>query len=1213
MAAIVCQDVGESADFLDDLVEKRIEVSPAFGSAISYAVASRLSVNDFSSDGGILVSLQILLRRALTTELEKLHVEPPALSSIVAFFGRSSKPEPVRTTHDADATVAVVAEAYRELGRKGGDQLWAGLVISLSDVLTKAVSPQPALASAVARILGQLLNRMETEKSTGESSREQEALKNNQLQVERIGFVAIADALERGQVETQAAAATALNGSSLVVADLADRLLCSLFASMLFERGSSSVQVHLSEVDMTHAGVDPEGSGDYLADIGEGAAQVLMACRKFKGKNTEESVIDSAKEIAAELIAWRLDRAPRTRASGLQCLAGIWGALNTAPDSSKEEDAKDSRPSRLNSDPLERFWSQELPKRAARTAIAETLNYKGGRELTDARNAAVNALQELISGVGTERVLLDFPEIPEALFNAVRFGCEAAARLLEAVGVTDAPGRFGFWFQLCKEVSQGGFRGLRASGEGSKLASSELKAAGSVVLTQSPSQSSEKREQRSVAKKRETAPSTAQFERWPSDSALVATALRTLRLCIDSYVASKPEERTRPPNVAEWTCESLEQRLEPVCSLVCAVCSTIDVSVKAAVEGSMIMRSIASTFLEYRDKNLPGSPRVLPPHLERMSAILVAQLTTPQMPEVVRASALASSGIILSAAEDPDFNVDDLIKALLGSKIESLHKRFQYDRLTEEAGARTTLSVLSTIGMVISETLIKKIPTLLTKLDPYLAPVYRLFIAFCGDFAEMFVSGAAPLSLLGGALTAAGTQTDFIQSSFVKHSADIIFAAGSMRLLLGEKSFQDEAADGVEWLSPESSGAILGRNTPEYLFHADTRDLLLSLIHWWLTVGFRKTLSSFEGIQFVHDQILSRCFMAVQSLRKWPCSRAVDPILISEILTALSAVNPVIGARLGLSMMSQEEVDGNTRTACMATCVRALEEAGSLDLTRSKDTEKLAEAVSTALSLLRGDEPIEDRRNLAGAVLHCFFGALERTDLSDRSRSSYAEQVFPVISPEQSVIADLGFECSAISRRFMDLHVRRVKDGLETPSSAALHLQLACRLALEAKSNHVISSNGCMYVALQMILFGVSSAASPFVSAALALNEVQEVIGISAAWVTTNPSQAPLVGRIWSRIGEWALRFSENAPTVPKTATHTAFDSLVNLTLSTKDETTVEVLLSILLPALNHRLHCSLDLEAAKQTRQSLSAHQPKIFTLLAQAYPESERKLLLG
>jgi len=1170
VAAIVSRDLNECSDFLNDLAERKLDVSSPFIGAVVLEICKRLSVSDFSSDGGILISLQILLRRALTTELERLH-ETPQLSTFEMILGKTIPKQALeqRAARFGEATVALAASAYRELGRKGGIQLWAGLVLSLSDTLTRCVGPQPTLASAVARILGHLLKRRDDEEVEGLS--EDPKVRKRLEDAERIGFHALCHALESGLVETQAAAAAALNSQCPVVAELADRLLSGLLASMLFSRGSSDLQVYISDTDLTSAMVDPEGSGDYLADIGHGVAEVLFACQRYKGENIEESVLECAKEIAAELIAWRVDRAPRTRAAGLRCLAGIWGAVRSS-------DAKDSTSPRRNArtDPLARFCSRELPKSSVRIGICETLSYRGGRDIAEARASAICALQELLAGVGPKVLLMEFPELPECLFNSSHFGCEDAEVFLESITSLDAPGRFSFWYQLCKEVCTGGPQGLRPTGQGARVTPSRQETS-SVV----PSSSVKDEHVLSEAMRNLESEVLSKIYRWEADPEAIRTAVRVLRVAIDSALSFSPPDVRSNPADAPWTEEPLSSRLEQVVRLCCDVCVAPDAAVGTIVEGMMIFRSICTHFLHFRDSSIPGNPRVILPMLERASSLIASKLTTPQMPEVVRAAGLAAAGIILEAADDDELSIEELVNALLGNDLECLHQRFQYGLLTEEAGAKTTVSVLSTIGMVISESISRKQPSLMQKIEPFLPNLFRVFVAFCGDFAEMFVSGSGPLGHLGGALTSAGTPSEFIQSSFVRNSADIIFAACSMRLLLNEDSFAGK--NHVTWISPDSSGALLGRNNPEYLFESDTRDLLFSLLSWWLMIGLKKIQNISVVVKPALDQILSRCCFAVSALRKWPSSSPLDSGILLEVLKSMSLVDPVMGARLSKSLIPDDRFDDSVRQASIAYCALALRKLDTLREASARDSSKIDEAFQIALDLIETLGSVQERRTFADACIDCLLELLKSEDLVDVVRTDLSRRCERMIHSVVDLFCRDDHELLSICNEIFQLHCSRVRCGLETPSNSASHFRIFCTFARAARNSKAVDSDLCTTESYRFLLYVISSNQPEFALSVLELGVAQELMETSFTWADNHPTAVPVVGALWTRIAEWSIRLDPNCnlhstlPQLGTTASTAIREVLIKDAKSTRRLGTFEAVLSTLLPSLRHILNQDRD------------------------------------
>lgn len=441
-----------SSDLVYDSLQSSAVSSPALCSSIAYAVARRVNISCSHSAGRLLALVQVLLKRAhegivsferaaskvLTKHerpLPNLHprcvdVESEniavSLSSCeensgclwqsstyatgwihwarrftaeTLLFQNANRSEEARVLAHLTSMLALTAETYKLLAVKGGERLWAGLIVSTTRVLKQSLigngTSQRFHATLNVMILGALTEAMpcivhECEKvgmrshaihqSTSVSDR---SARQDLETAAQIAFEVLASALESDRAYFRYASIAAVEDVSPSICNQSERLFSAIVESWASDQGSfqcSASETRLiEEITLSHNALRSAGAGFYFqkallarapypfltncffsfepqgpgscAGVYATAALAVLASSRDQVYALDESFVGVVEELASEFLSWDPKWSPQTVSSGLYCLSSLWAVrmemehVSQIQDTSTEHDLLSPRSS----------------------------------------------------------------------------------------------------------------------------------------------------------------------------------------------------------------------------------------------------------------------------------------------------------------------------------------------------------------------------------------------------------------------------------------------------------------------------------------------------------------------------------------------------------------------------------------------------------------------------------------------------------------------------------------------------------------------------------------------------------------------------------------------------------------------------------------------------------------------------------------------------
>ncbi|KAI0564127.1 hypothetical protein FGB62_30g037 [Gracilaria domingensis] len=550
VAAIVAEDMMTSGSLIESM--SSIAFSPPMSASVCLELTKRLSRSDLAEINRALAVLQILARKSLTvtsgsqrsinSQGKTGRIYTPAHGGDGKCFEMGDLPGhalqlithsgrwlgwarafsdeghiarvPYHNYHTRAlgityATRTISAEAHRELSITGGPALWVGLmrrVISTvkNNVGGSSASQSVILSNAIAA-LGALLEVVPEPSSSsrgdGVSPRRKRPEEYDALdEMSEQAINIIAEAIESGKSDVQAAAALALSSCSHRVASASERLLGALLRAWSQDRGDFAALGHFGrcayEVDIwlscfghvwQDMGVrevgncqrffvqDSHGIGGASPSFVTAAAAVVSSCRLHWWPMSESSHF-SVKEMSTELLEWKGETSKRACAAGIYGMTSLWAAKidytqsefvsNSLSDSEASgvtyTDGKEVEKPIL---PVESFSLKDQSRLSSPVGpFLDEILYEAlaplyeSDESIELQDSATRAVLEVIRGAGAAEICTNLPRLPESLFAAVNCGIPDAEKAILKLVKADASKRPRYWFGLCRAICLGGER-----------------------------------------------------------------------------------------------------------------------------------------------------------------------------------------------------------------------------------------------------------------------------------------------------------------------------------------------------------------------------------------------------------------------------------------------------------------------------------------------------------------------------------------------------------------------------------------------------------------------------------------------------------------------------------------------------------------------------------------------------------------------------------
>eukprot|EP00178_Gracilaria_changii_P026328 TRINITY_DN8099_c0_g1_i1.p1 TRINITY_DN8099_c0_g1~~TRINITY_DN8099_c0_g1_i1.p1 ORF type:complete len:2224 (+),score=235.34 TRINITY_DN8099_c0_g1_i1:482-6673(+) len=550
VAGIVAEDLMTSGSLIESM--SSIAFSPPMSASICLELTKRLSRSDLAEINRALAVLQILARKSLTVnsgsqmsinsqsktgkiytpgrggdgncceqrDLPGYELQVITQSGRWLGWARAFSDEghiarvPYHNFHTRAlgimyATRTISAEAHRELSITGGPALWVGLMRRVISAVKNNVGGSSAtqsviLSNAIAA-LGALLEVVPEPSSgvrgDGVSPRRKRPDECDGLdEVSEQAINIIAEAIESGKSEVQAAAALALSSCSHRVASASERLLGALLRAWSQDRGDFPALGHFGrcayEVDIwlscfghlwQDMGVrevgnrarfftqDSRGIGGASSSFVTAASAVVSSCRLHWWPLSESSHF-SVKEMSTELLEWNGETSRRARAAGIHGMTSLWAAkidftqsefVSTSLSHSESSgvtytDGKEVEKPIL---PVESFSLKDQSRLSSPVGpFLDEILYEALAPLQDSddsielQDSATKAVLEVIKGAGAVEICANLPRLPESLFATVNCGIGDAEKAIMKLVKADAAKRPRYWFGLCRAICLGGER-----------------------------------------------------------------------------------------------------------------------------------------------------------------------------------------------------------------------------------------------------------------------------------------------------------------------------------------------------------------------------------------------------------------------------------------------------------------------------------------------------------------------------------------------------------------------------------------------------------------------------------------------------------------------------------------------------------------------------------------------------------------------------------
>lgn len=557
---------------------------------------------------------------------------------------------------------------------------------------------------------------------------------------------------------------------------------------------------------------EPQGPGSCAGAYGMGAAAVLAACRQHWWPY-KESCASAGGEIALDLIQWDASSSPRTVAAGLYCFAALWASRIDALRADGTDEAAStgsSRSSLLSSSTGHRlFRASRSPRSSVRTSaelrvpasplfsasnayvFPDDLNEDGdgdgavregnedmslstfdvgevlcpdivqqiltcisvegmGIHLQEVRTAGTAALAQVVRGVGPERAIDLFEELPFALVNAFDGGAAGADVLLGLCVRSNVARWFEFWILLFKSYFFG--------------SSDEFKLAGAPP-------DFDRRCKHASSRTR---------------SFVVAMTCHAFEALADLPRVDFHEFLLQNEAVAGACFSAID--------LACASC--ISRMSTAAEEGCILLLRVLRAI---NSRTLCANRR------DQISSALCHVLTGDCSYGVVQQAIRAATYFLCHVC----FH-ERLFFALLGDgKPHNLHMTYKYDKYAEHVGAEAVLATLAQLSCLVSTACTAAASTdLRDAMAPHFGSLRKMFFAVVVDFGSVLSDGVTVLARQGGSLTEAGVSSAPLKQSMMRHLCFITLGAAALSPTSElESSCTRHAA--IAWCNPDAPGARL--------------------------------------------------------------------------------------------------------------------------------------------------------------------------------------------------------------------------------------------------------------------------------------------------------------------------------------------------------------------------------------------------------------------
>lgn len=966
IAAIVSEDLMASGSLVESLSSAK--PSPSFSAIIALEMSKRLSRSDLAEINRALAALQVLAKRSLgvtggarrgaISESKSGKLYAPHVRGDGNNFGahdipgaalqRLTKSEswlkwartfsnegrvakvPFHDFHTRAlgtmySTRSIAAEAHRELGSTGGPTLWTGLMRRVISVVkhnmgSVGILQSILLANGIAA-LGALLEVVPEPRNglMANGTSNQNCTQDFSIDLDDIsdeGICVIADAIEKGNADTQAAAALALSNCSHRVAVYSERLLGALLKAWAQEKGDFSsmgqlgrcanetdvwmwcfshiwrdMGVRLMDNSVRFFSQDSSGIGCNSVSFAAGAAAVLSSCRLHWWALTESEYF-AVTEMSTELLQWAGGSSQKARAAGLYGMTALWAARidaarirrisrvdgvvsgtsfgiksNSCSDISpvlRVEAFSLKEPTRNNS-AVGPFLDEILYEALAPYEIAANSD--------ELQTAATAAIIEMIRGVGVEETCSTLPRLPESLLASVDNGSAEARRLLDILVRSDARSRPRYWFGLCRAVCLKGDR-----------------------LNYGPSKAV-----------------------WDVAYQTRAFSVRVAVEAVDSSLGAcqcEMGENSRPAtDLPKHSCAY--GFLRKITDFATELCKKDGIDFAACSEGCNLVQRLAFRIGSVGSSWKPTDPTlrdyrdVWDSCLSTMEGLLVDSV--PQM--VVSTAGTAVSELLVSFLRlwkvEYFGSAHGKVASFLDKSVgQDLQRRFVYSDQGEEVGINATLALVARYAKVVTALRATSCVQGSTVTEDLmtLQPAKNLFLAIIGDFVSTLSgSGLQLLAKSGGAITSGMVSESQLHAAMVLHIAPIVLGAVScmgsstnVNVNITEQSWANRCAAGVRM-------AEGGHNV---------ENVAMGCYVWLLKHRHESTLSSSTRLSF--------CFQSHEALTSVCCTDRKARETVREVLASFAQWNVPEYLKFVSRISTCEQVASTTKVVLAELTLAAL-------------------------------------------------------------------------------------------------------------------------------------------------------------------------------------------------------------------------------------------------------------------------------------------------
>lgn len=1085
VAAIVAEDLVTSGTLIESISSAAL--SPPMSASVCLELTKRLCRSDLAEINRALAMLQVLARKALTVTsgsqrsiasqnktgriytpvhtgdgncLEMRDLPGHNLQLITQSgrwlgWARAFSDEghvarvPYHNYHTRAlgvmyATRTISAEAHRELSITGGPTLWVGLMKRVISTVRENVDGSSAsqsviLSNAIAA-LGALLEVVpeptNSGKGDGISPRRKRPEECDTLdEVSEQAIDIIAQAIEDGKSEVQAAAALALSSCSHRVASASERLLGALLRAWSEDRGdfaslghfgkcADEVDVWLScfghvwyDMGVRQAGAktrffaqDSHGVGWASSSFVTAAAAVVSSCRLHWWPLSESSGF-SVKEMSIELLEWTGETSSRARAAGIYGMTALWaakidavqaeGITNSISGSDASgtvytEEKEDEKPmlpaesfslkdqSRFSS-PVGPFLDEILYD-----ALAPSQDSDDAIEL---RDSATRAVQEMMRGAGAAEICTNLPRLPESLFAAVDSGISDAEKMVSKLAQADAARRPRYWFGLCRAICLNGER-----------------------LNYGP--------RKSV---------------WDVSLETKRFTVRVAANALETSIASCSCSLQKPSSSGFGNHSCAYGFMRKVFDFVEQISGRSCIDFEICYEGCKLLQRVTSK----ADALLKASEGIVDLHPEFKSMWepclpTVEALLSDRSPHCVvqAASSAIAEHLLLSIRRNKasESSIDSVIIFLENVVEKNLRKQFIFADQGEEVSTRTVLGLVAMFGTLVSA-LGSVHGQTINPLNPLIP---KFLVACCGDFVSAIIgSSAKHLALGGGTVTPPLVSQKDLTNALTLHIPPIAFGAISSAVL----QYRDvEPVPYRVWENNASPGVKV------LLEKVDHISVTLATAVWVIKQGHGETFKS--------DTTSWSCLQCQEALTCLLKTKGERDLLMSEAFVSFAQWNQTEFLKFAEKMSSRQDLSSSSVRYMIELVLSVLFMAANDELSSFKEIE--TKSVIRALSSLQG-----------------LTGALEQSGIEDFDINARIVDTLMQMAETESVIVasvfsknevqcafcELLFKCisrtelpSATANSCYQLAKRLVYRGMENGSLPHVHVGISVLITLEAFS-----------------------------------------------------------------------------------------------------------------------------------------------------------------